>query len=470
MIIETGFTAHIFKMNTIERNITVIKKLFLLFVLSMSLNAQAVLIHQITTPVTTLKYTTSYDACMDALGQLYNGAGNSNKTLYAWTEATASTNGTCTFKYDFTSGSSVFHNTGSATVYHSTLCTTSPNTHWNQTSQTCDAPVTCTAPDTYDPLTNTCITPPPTCSHSSGDKSPDVFVSFDTPTINQCDGACVVHANNPSNLTNYMRTSGNCLSQSGNRILNGSGTTQVQGCWFTGTYTGETCSVANQPTPPTASLPNSDQACNDAGGAWNGTSCVQGSEPTTTNPTGTGTGTTTNSTTTNNNGDTSYAQTSNTTTNISTNSINELADKLDISSLNKEATQELIRGDTSAIKQNTEDIKNALTCQGNDCTNLLETIATENAQRESDINADTTTITESITDIQNSYQDAKTSYGWSTWVPEFPNEACTPITGSVLGKTVVIDMCQYVGYLNITLGWLFNLFGAWTIMSLFFRK
>jgi hypothetical protein len=134
---------------------------------------------------------------------------------------------------------------------------------------------------------------------------------------------------------------------------------------------------------------------------------------------------------------------------------------IDISSLNKESTQQNISSTLNEIKD-----KISLECTGNDCTNILENID----NKANEIGEDTDSITGAIESYTNGYDDNKTYFGWSTWVPDFPQSSCQPFTGALIGKTVVIDMCSHIGFINETLGWLFNLFGAWTIMSLFFTK
>lgn len=59
---------------------------------------------------------------------------------------------------------------------------------------------------------------------------------------------------------------------------------------------------------------------------------------------------------------------------------------------------------------------------------------------------------------------------WSTWVPVFPAASCSPFTGSVMGKTVSWDFCPKIAMLNELIGWLLNVFAAWSVVHLLFRR
>ncbi len=128
---------------------------------------------------------------------------------------------------------------------------------------------------------------------------------------------------------------------------------------------------------------------------------------------------------------------------------------LDISSLNKEATQQGIKTELTAIK----DALNCTNCE-------LPTSTTESDT--ADLLAEQAKVT-GMLDNAVSDMAGFHNLGWSTWVPTFPSSTCSPLTGTVAGKTVSWDFCPYVAKLNELIGWLLALFGAWTITGMFFR-
>ena len=50
-----------------------------------------------------------------------------------------------------------------------------------------------------------------------------------------------------------------------------------------------------------------------------------------------------------------------------------------------------------------------------------------------------------------------------------PYTACTPITRTIHGRVTTIDFCQYAEYLRQLIGWLFALFGAYSIYQTIFK-
>lgn len=66
--------------------------------------------------------------------------------------------------------------------------------------------------------------------------------------------------------------------------------------------------------------------------------------------------------------------------------------------------------------------------------------------------------------------DAFKNLDWATWVPVFPSGSCSPISGSVMGKTISWDICPKVSMLNELIGWLLNVFAAWSVVNLMLRK
>ena len=130
--------------------------------------------------------------------------------------------------------------------------------------------------------------------------------------------------------------------------------------------------------------------------------------------------------------------------------------ELDISSLNKESTQQ-------AIKLNTDEIKNALKCD--DCE-LPEDVTEANQTKINDEIKKSTGMLEKVNEDYAGFKDL----GWSNWVPTFPSSACSPINGDIAGQHVSWDFCPHIAKLNELLGWLMNLFGAWTITGMFFKR
>lgn len=135
------------------------------------------------------------------------------------------------------------------------------------------------------------------------------------------------------------------------------------------------------------------------------------------------------------------------------------AGQLDISGLNKETTQKSI--DTTL-----KDIKKAVECKPPDCEIPASTMMADKQAIADEIKKTTDMVSDSV----NESDTFETSLGWSTWFPNFPTGACTPYQLHVLTSTVNWDFCPYIQKLNELLGWLFALFGAWTITSKLFEK
>lgn len=134
------------------------------------------------------------------------------------------------------------------------------------------------------------------------------------------------------------------------------------------------------------------------------------------------------------------------------------SDPLDISSLSKEVTQAGIHSDTTSILN---EIK---------CTDCVLPSDTTQANKDL-INAETKKTTDMLTNVATTdYEHFENDLGWTTWVPTFPTGSCTPFIFNVLTQTVHWDFCPYIAKLNELLGWLFALFGAWTITAMFFGK
>ena len=128
----------------------------------------------------------------------------------------------------------------------------------------------------------------------------------------------------------------------------------------------------------------------------------------------------------------------------------------DVSSLNKEATQQ-------AIKSNLDTIKDELNCD--DCTQLPADLTD---QQRTQIEDEIKKTTDSLAEAENDYLNYKTYFDWPTWIPTFPTDSCTPFTKTIHGLPVEIDLCPKIALLNELIGWLMSLFTAWTVVSMFF--
>ena len=110
-----------------------------------------------------------------------------------------------------------------------------------------------------------------------------------------------------------------------------------------------------------------------------------------------------------------------------------------------------------------QEIKDLLKCD--DCE-LPADVSEADQQK---INDEIKKSTDMLNDIEGDYAGFK-NLGWSNWVPTFPTGQCSPITGDIAGQHVSWDLCPHVQKLNELIGWLMNLFGAWTLTSMFFRR
>lgn len=129
---------------------------------------------------------------------------------------------------------------------------------------------------------------------------------------------------------------------------------------------------------------------------------------------------------------------------------------IDISSLNKEVTQGQIKGELTKLND-------YMKCD--DCTLPVDKTIEEKKKL-------TDEIKKSVDELDKAADDyAKfKDYGWTTWVPSMPSGSCSPITGQIHGQNVNWNLCPHVEKLNSLLGWLMNLFGAWTITGMFFKR
>lgn len=84
----------------------------------------------------------------------------------------------------------------------------------------------------------------------------------------------------------------------------------------------------------------------------------------------------------------------------------------------------------------------------------------------------TESLTKGVTDLFEpiTSQSTDDKSKWFSWVWTPPVGECSPITGTVHGKSVSWDICPYVVMVRNAVGWLFSIFGAWVIYNELFRR
>lgn len=93
----------------------------------------------------------------------------------------------------------------------------------------------------------------------------------------------------------------------------------------------------------------------------------------------------------------------------------------------------------------------------------------ETAQQAAEVAAEIQKTTDALSDINEDY-DLFKQMGWADFIPTFPTSSCTPSTNNIKGISFTWNFCPYIKMISDTIGWLWALFGAWTITSTFFRK
>jgi len=74
-----------------------------------------------------------------------------------------------------------------------------------------------------------------------------------------------------------------------------------------------------------------------------------------------------------------------------------------------------------------------------------------------------------ITDeIPDGYSSSKSN--WFSWVWSPPVGVCTPYQASIHGQSVSWDICPYIANVRDVIGWLFALYGAWTVYNQMFKR
>jgi hypothetical protein len=210
---------------------------FLLFIFSQASFAVTVYRHQVSlvTP-----YFKSYTAVCDYIyPRVLNDPAVTNKAI-----ASTSTS-SCVITYDYNG----YHNTNTYALVTSNVCTTAPNTFWNDETQACEQPITCGENYTYNANTNTCTPDQVTCTY------PQVLDTNTNTCVTDC--AALKGA-----TTSWFSTSGSGSDQcmEGCTVVMNEGecaynTSGQQGCFFKGSYIDQSCNTA----PPSES-PSNDPA------------------------------------------------------------------------------------------------------------------------------------------------------------------------------------------------------------------
>lgn len=89
-----------------------------------------------------------------------------------------------------------------------------------------------------------------------------------------------------------------------------------------------------------------------------------------------------------------------------------------------------------------------------------------------DVEDKKTAMDKGITDFTDAIpgQFAESKGNWFSWVWSPPVGVCTPYQGSIHGKSVSWNICPYIANVRDVIGWLFALYGAWSVYNQMFRK
>lgn len=89
-----------------------------------------------------------------------------------------------------------------------------------------------------------------------------------------------------------------------------------------------------------------------------------------------------------------------------------------------------------------------------------------------DVEDKKTAMNKSITDITDAIPNdyAASKDNWFSWVWSPPVGECSPYEGNVHGNSVTWDICPYIAKTRDVIGWLFALYGFWTVHNQMFRK
>jgi viroplasmin and RNaseH domain-containing protein len=89
-----------------------------------------------------------------------------------------------------------------------------------------------------------------------------------------------------------------------------------------------------------------------------------------------------------------------------------------------------------------------------------------------DVEDKKTAMDKGITDFTDAIpgQFSETKGNWFSWVWSPPVGQCSPYSGSVHGKSITWNICPYIATARDVIGWLFALYGAWSVYNQMFRK
>lgn len=89
-----------------------------------------------------------------------------------------------------------------------------------------------------------------------------------------------------------------------------------------------------------------------------------------------------------------------------------------------------------------------------------------------DVEDKKTAMDKGITDFTDAIpgQFAESKGNWFSWVWSPPVGQCSPYEGNIHGKSVTWNICPHIATARDVIGWLFALYGAWTVYNQMFRK
>jgi len=89
-----------------------------------------------------------------------------------------------------------------------------------------------------------------------------------------------------------------------------------------------------------------------------------------------------------------------------------------------------------------------------------------------DVEDKKTAMDKGITDFTDAIpgQFAESKGNWFSWVWSPPVGQCSPYEGNIHGKSVTWNICPHIATARDVIGWLFALYGAWSVYNQMFRK
>lgn len=99
---------------------------------------------------------------------------------------------------------------------------------------------------------------------------------------------------------------------------------------------------------------------------------------------------------------------------------------------------------------------------------FVSDLPTASQKAQDDLAAASSDHTTKIGALPGQYVIAK-AFSWPSWVPDVSKSTCSPFTGSVLGKSISINLCPYINQINALIGWIFALLALHHIGMLFLR-